>query len=80
MRQACQFQRHSRLKKEQAQQGTAPVVVQELRCSAVVAALELELGKVVQGIDLQGPDLVLLLQKLQVVCLVLSELLHLGLV
>lgn len=55
-------------------------MVQELRCSAVVAALELELGKVVQGIDLQGPDLVLLLQKLQVVCLVLSELLHLGLV
>ena len=55
-------------------------MVQELRCSAVVATLELELGKIVQGIDLRGPDLVLLLQELQIVCLVLSELLHLGLV
>jgi hypothetical protein len=79
-RQACRFQRHSRLNREQAHQGSEPVMVQELRCSAVVAALKLKFCKIVEGINLQGPNLVLLLQELQVVCLVLSELLHLGLI
>lgn len=52
-----------------------PEVIEELRSSRVVAALELEFGIVVQGINLVWPDLIFILQQLQIVSFVVLELL-----